>query len=218
MRADDIHKIISVLKKEVKKFPVPVVGAIAEKTHDPFKVLISCVLSLRTQDSTTAAASERLFSLAGTPEEMSQLSQEKIEKAVYPVGFYRTKAKNIRAISHDLLRRFGGRVPSSIDSLLTLKGVGRKTANLVVTVGFGKPGICVDTHVHRITNRFGYVRTKTPDQTEMALRAKLPHRFWISYNDLLVPYGQKICRPLGPHCSVCKIDPYCDRVGVKRFR
>jgi endonuclease-3 len=217
MRDQDIHKVIALLKKEVRRWKVPVVGVIAEETHDPFKVLISCLLSLRTQDSTTAAASNRLFAQADTPTEMLGLSRRTIEKAIYPVGFYRTKAKNIHMICRDLIDRYGGTVPDEIDSLLTLKGVGRKTANLVVTVGFGKPGICVDTHVHRISNRMGYVRTRTPEQTETALRAKLPRRFWIFYNDLLVSFGQNLCRPLAPHCSRCLIAPYCDRVGVTRF-
>ena len=217
MRNHEIHKVIAILKKEVRQWKIPVVGAIAEETHDPFKVLISCLLSLRTQDSTTDAASNRLFELAETPTEMLRLSPRTIEKAIYPVGFYRTKAKSIHTICRDLIDRFGGEVPDSIEALLTLKGVGRKTANLVVTVGFGKPGICVDTHVHRISNRMGYVRTRTPEQTETALRTKLPHRYWIIYNDLLVPFGQNLCRPLAPHCSRCQIAPYCDRVGVKRF-
>jgi endonuclease-3 len=191
---------------------------VAEKTRSPFKILISCILSLRTQDATTAAASARLFSLAGTPEEMLCIPRRKIERAIYPVGFYRTKAKNIHAICRTLIKQFKGKVPDAIDSLLTLKGVGRKTANLVVALGYGRPGICVDIHVHRISNRIGYVKTKTPDQTETALRAKLARRYWISYNDLLVPFGQNVCRPLSPRCSVCRISRYCDRVGVTRFR
>jgi endonuclease-3 len=217
MRNISIHRVISILKKEVRQWKVPVVGAIAEETHDPFKVLISCLLSLRTQDSTTDAASSRLFELAQTPTEMLRLSRRTIEKAIYPVGFYRTKAKSIHSICRDLVDRYGGEVPDAIEPLLTLKGVGRKTANLVVTLGFRKPGICVDTHVHRISNRMGYVKTRTPEQTETALRAKLPRRYWIIYNDLLVPFGQNLCRPLAPHCSRCQIAPYCDRVGVNRF-
>ena len=134
------------------------------------------------------------------------------------MGFYRTKARVIRAICQDLLERFGGQVPDDIDALLTLKGVGRKTANLVVTVGFDKPGICVDIHVHRISNRLGFVRTKAPDQTELALRAKLPRRYWIGYNDLLVAFGQNVCRPLSPHCSRCPVARWCRRVGVGRTR
>jgi endonuclease-3 len=218
MRDRDIHKIISILRQEVRKWPVPVVGAVAEETQSPFKVLVSCLLSLRTQDATTAGATARLFALAGTPEGMLQLPVRKIARTIYPVGFYRTKAKTIHAISRRLIAEFNGEVPDTIETLLTLKGVGRKTANLVVTLGYGKPGICVDTHVHRISNRIGYVKTQTPDETEAVLRAKLPRRYWMIYNDLLVPFGQRVCRPLSPYCSACRIAPHCDRVGVTRAR
>ncbi len=191
---------------------------IAERTRDPFRVLIACLLSLRTQDATTAAASERLFALADTPRAMLRPSVDEIVTAIYPVGFYRTKARAIHSICRDLLDRFGGRVPDDLDALLTLEGVGRKTANLVVTVGYGKPGICVDTHVHRISNRLGYVRTKNPEQTEMALRAALPHRYWIGYNDLLVAFGQNVCAPISPRCSRCPVRALCGRVGVTTSR
>ena len=149
---------------------------------------------------------------------MLTLSPRRIETLIYPVGFYRTKARVILGICRDLLDRFGGRVPDEIDDLLTLKGVGRKTANLVVTMGYGKPGICVDTHVHRISNRLGYVRTRTPEETEMALRAKLPKRYWIGYNDLLVAFGQNVCTPISPRCSTCPVRALCRRVGVKSSR
>ena len=149
---------------------------------------------------------------------MLKLSPRQIERLIYPVGFYRTKARVILGICRDLLDRFGGRVPDEIDDLLTLKGVGRKTANLVVTMGYGKPGICVDTHVHRISNRLGYVRTRTPEETEMALRAKLPKRYWIGYNDLLVAFGQNVCTPISPRCSTCPVRALCRRVGVKSSR
>jgi endonuclease-3 len=184
----------------------------------PFRVLIACILSLRTQDTTTGPAAARLFALGDTPAALLRLSAHRIERTVYPVGFYRTKARVILGLCRDLLDRFDGAVPDTIDALLTLKGVGRKTANLVVTMGFGKPGICVDTHVHRISNRLGYVRTRTPDQTEMALRAKLPHRYWIGYNDLLVTFGQNLCAPISPRCSACPVHPLCPRVGVRVSR
>lgn len=190
----------------------------AESTRDPFRVLIACILSLRTQDTTTGPAAERLFALAATPAAMLRLTPRRIERAIFPVGFYRTKARVIRSICRDLLDRFGGRVPDTLDDLLTLKGVGRKTANLVVTMGYGKPGICVDTHVHRISNRLGYLRTRTPEETEMALRAKLPRRYWIGYNDLLVGFGQNVCTPLSPRCSVCPVRALCRRVGVTASR
>jgi endonuclease III len=185
---------------------------------DPFRVLIACILSLRTQDTTTGPAAARLFAVADTPERMLELTPARIEKLIYPVGFYRTKAGVILKICRDLLAKFGGQVPDTIDELLTLDGVGRKTANLVVTMGFNKPGICVDTHVHRISNRLGYVRTRTPEETEMALRARLPRRFWIGYNDLLVAFGQNICAPISPKCSGCPVTALCRRVGVTTSR
>jgi endonuclease III len=191
---------------------------VADDTGDPFRVLIACILSLRTQDTTTGPASERLFAVADTPDAMLALSPRQIERLIYPVGFYRTKARVILGICRDLLERFGERVPDEIDALLTLKGVGRKTANLVVTMGYGKPGICVDTHVHRISNRLGYVRTRTPEETEMALRAKLPKRYWIGYNDLLVAFGQNVCTPISPRCSTCSVRALCRRVGVRSSR
>ncbi|MGH7393784.1 MAG: endonuclease III domain-containing protein [Candidatus Rokuibacteriota bacterium] len=193
-------------------------AVVAERTRDPYRVLIACILSLRTQDTTTGPAAERLFALADTPAGMLRLPAPTIARTIYPVGFYRTKARVIRGISRDLLERFGGRVPDDIDALLTLDGVGRKTANLVVTMGFGKPGICVDTHVHRISNRLGYVRTRTPEETEMALRARLPRRYWIGYNDLLVAFGQNVCTPLSPRCSICPARALCRRVGVTTSR
>jgi endonuclease III len=174
--------------------------------------------SLRTKDQTTADASRRLFALASDPAAMLQVPLARIETAIYPVGFYRTKSRHIHAICRHLLAKHGGRVPDSIEALLELPGVGRKTANLVVTVGYGKPGICVDIHVHRISNRWGYVRTRTPNETEEALCRKLPARYWITYNDLLVPFGQNICQPISPFCSRCPVRRYCDRVGVVRSR
>jgi endonuclease-3 len=218
MNSNDIHNVISTLKKEIRCWKTPVVGVIAEESKDPFCILISCLLSLRTQDKTTAQASQRLFLLAKTPETMVRLPVRRIEQTIYPVGFYRTKAKRIKALCRDLLQRFHGKVPDSLEELLTLKGVGRKTANLVITLGFGKPGICVDTHVHRICNRWGYVKTRRPEETEKALREKLPLKYWNILNDLLVPYGQNLCKPISPFCSLCKISRYCDRVGVSRSR
>ena len=181
-------------------------------------MLIACILSLRTQDTTTGPAAARLFAVAATPAAMLTVPATRLAKLIYPVGFYRTKARVILGICRDLLGRFGGAVPDTIDALLTLKGVGRKTANLVVTMGFNKPGICVDTHVHRISNRLGYVRTKNPEETEMALRARLPRRFWIGYNDLLVGFGQNVCTPISPRCSTCPVRPLCRRVNVTSAR
>ena len=181
-------------------------------------MLVACILSLRTQDRTTGPAAARLFAAADTPAAMLALPARTIARLIYPVGFYRTKARVIRDLCRNLLARFGGRVPDDIDALLTLKGVGRKTANLVVTLGYGKPGICVDTHVHRISNRLGYVRTRDPEATEMALRARLPPRYWIGYNDLLVAFGQNVCTPISPRCSTCPVTALCRRVGVTSTR
>jgi endonuclease-3 len=218
LKDQDIHPVVAILKQEIKRWQVPVVGLVAEESKDPFLVLISCILSLRTQDKTTAQASHRLFELATTPERMLKLSTRQIEKAIYPVGFYRTKARNIKSICQVLITQYHSKVPDEIDELLKLKGVGRKTANLVVTLGYHKPGICVDTHVHRISNRLGYIKTKTPEQTETVLREKLPRKYWMIWNDLLVTYGQNLCRPISPLCSQCRLTPYCSRVGVKQSR
>jgi endonuclease-3 len=213
-----IGDIIRRLRHTAPAWNPTVITKLADERRDPYRILIACILSLRTQDRTTDAAAARLFALADTPAVMLTLSAPRIAKAIYPVGFYRTKSHVVRGISRELLERFAGRVPETIDELLTLPGVGRKTANLVVTIGFGRPGICVDTHVHRISNRFGYVRTKTPDETEMALRGRLPRRYWIGYNDLLVSFGQNICVPISPKCSTCPVRARCRRVGVTTSR
>jgi endonuclease-3 len=210
----EIHSAIRILRREVPKWQTPIVTLMAETYESPFRVLISCILSLRTQDSTTAKASHRLFAVADTPRAMLKLPAKKIEKLIYPVGFYKTKAKNILEICRILVRDYAEKVPDDIDELLNFKGVGRKTANLVVTLGYRKPGICVDTHVHRISNRWGYVQTKTPEKTEVALRKKLPKAYWIEYNDLLVSFGQHLCRPISPVCSQCPVRKYCRRIGV----
>jgi endonuclease-3 len=214
MKSQDIHAAVRILRHEVPKWDTPIVTLMAETYESPFRVLISCILSLRTQDATTAKASHRLFAVADSPAAMLKLTAKAIEKLIYPVGFYKTKAKNILAICRTLIDRYDGKVPDEIDELLKLQGVGRKTANLVVTLGYKKPGICVDTHVHRISNRWGYIKTKTPEKTEFALRAKLPKQYWIEYNDLLVSFGQHLCRPISPVCSACPVKRYCRRVGV----
>lgn len=214
----DIHKVIPLLRKEVKSLKVPYLEEITFRERDPFKVLVSCILSLRTQDRTTAKASGRLFSLASTPSELASLSVEQIQDSIYPVGFYKVKAERLKEAGETITNRYHGKVPDSIDELLNLKGVGRKTANLVVTLGYNKYGICVDTHVHRITNRLGYVETKTPEKTEFALREKLPQAYWKEINGLLVAFGQGICKPVSPHCSTCSLYDLCDRAGVKRHR
>jgi endonuclease-3 len=214
----NVSRVLGILRRAYPSWNAPVVTLISTHTRDPFKILTSCLLSLRTKDAVTAEASRRLFAMAGSPKALASLPAEKIEKAIFPVGFYRTKARTIRAVARLLLERHGGRVPDEIDELLGLPGVGRKTANLVVAQAYGKPGICVDTHVHRITNRWGYVLTKTPEKTEIALRETLPARHWIEINDLLVAFGQTICQPVSPLCSRCPIARYCPRIGVTHSR
>ncbi|MBW2965343.1 endonuclease III [Candidatus Woesearchaeota archaeon] len=209
----NVGNVVSILKREIMQFHMPIVSEIALR-DDPFRVLISCILSLRTKDETTAGASKRLFAIAPTAKKLAALPISRIEKLIYPVGFYKTKARRIREMSKVILDQYSGKVPDTIDELLKLNGVGRKTANIVVTIGFKKPGVAVDTHVHRISNRLGYVKTKTPEQTEWALRKKLPKKHWIIYNDLLVTWGQNICKPISPLCSQCAIRKYCRRVGV----
>ena len=215
-----LHKLWPLLKVRVKGLELPWLENMANRSprRDPFKVLISCILSLRTQDKTTGIASEKLFGLAPDVKTMSKLSVETIAKTIYPVGFYKTKAGRIKELCKVLIGQYNSLVPDDIDELLKLKGVGRKTANLVVTLGYGKPGICVDTHVHRITNRWGYVKTKTPEKTEFALREKLPPKYWLEINGLLVAFGQGICKPISPLCSKCNISRYCEKVGVRVSR
>ena len=219
MDARTLSRVIARLRAEAPEWNPTALAEVADETErDPFRILIACLLSLRTKDETTGPAAERLFALARAPEAMLGLTPRRIERAIFPVGFYRTKARVIRGVCRALLARFGGKVPGDLDALLTLKGVGRKTANLVVAMGFGRPGICVDTHVHRISNRLGFVRTKSPDQTELALRKKLPRRHWIELNDLLVAFGQNVCQPLSPRCSTCPVRTFCRRIGVTRSR
>ncbi len=210
----NISLVVKRLRKAIKGLPDPSVTLVGKRWKSPFLVLISCILSLRTKDQTTLPAAERLFTLADSPEKMLKLTTAQIEKIIYPVGFYRTKARTILGICKDIIEKFNGKVPDELDVLLTMNGVGRKTANLVLTEGFSQPAVCVDTHVHRISNRLGYVKTRTPEETEMALRKKLPKRYWRGYNALLVTWGQNVCKPVSPLCSRCPIDRYCDRVGV----
>ena len=218
MNDNRIHEIVTILQQAVRQWKEPIVTEMTRQSRDPFKVLIATILSLRTKDETTGPASGRLFRLADNPRAMLALDQNLIAETIFPVGFYKNKARNIHEICTDLLERFDGRVPDDLDQLLSIKGVGRKTANLVLTHGYGKPGICVDTHVHRISNRFGYVKTTEPDKTEFALRDKLPKEYWLIYNDLLVTFGQNLCKPVSPLCSQCPVAHLCERVGVEKSR
>ena len=214
----DITRIIRTLRRTSRQWNPTAVSAVAQDSRDPFRVLISCLISLRTKDEVTAEASARLFHLARTPGAMRKLPATRIARAIYPAGFYRTKARTIKGLSRTLLDKHGGKVPDDLETLLSLKGVGRKTANLVITVAYGKPGICVDTHVHRISNRLGIVKTTTPEQTEFTLRRVLPRRYWILYNDLLVTFGQNVCKPISPLCSTCPVSTLCPQIGVGKHR
>jgi len=214
---DVIDRVFEILSREVGALHEPIVGKVARE-GDPYKVLISTMLSLRTKDATTEQACSKLFAIASSPEEIARIPLDVIERAIFPVGFYKTKARSIREASRIILEKFGGTVPSDMEQLLSLPGVGRKTANLVIILGFDDMGICVDTHVHRISNRWGYVSTKTPEATEMKLREILPERYWKDINNFLVPYGQYVCLPVSPFCSRCKLFSLCGRIGVKSSR
>ena len=213
-----VSKALRILRREAPKWNAPVMTLVAAQTRDPFMTLVGCILSLRTRDQVTAIAARQLFARANTPSAILAMPPHELEKSIYPVGFYRTKARVIRDLSRDLIDKFEGHVPDEIDVLMTLKGVGRKTANLVVTEAFRKPGICVDTHVHRISNRWGLVRTATPEKTEQALREVLPRRYWLEYNGLLVAFGQTICQPRFPRCPRCPLEKICPKIGVAGAR
>ena len=213
-----IDTVIDVLHATMPAFPQPLIDDMGATSQTPFRILIATILSLRTKDTLTAVVAPRLFAVADTPGDMLTLSESEIAELIYPVGFYRNKARAIREISALLLERHAGEVPQALDALLALPGVGRKTANLVLTMGFGLPGICVDTHVHRICNRWGYIQTKTPEETELVLRGQLPPQHWIAINGLLVTLGQNVCHPTSPKCSTCPVAAYCARIGVTRSR
>lgn len=202
-----IDEIIQLLKKEDS--PRSEFVKYMEDVHDPFLVLISCILSLRTKDETTYPATLRMLKLGRTPEDFASMEEETLSQAIYPVGFYRNKARQIIELSKELVEKYDSKVPSDIDELVKFNGVGRKTANLTLAKGFQIPAICVDVHVHRISNRLGYVSTKTPDETEMALRKKLPKKYWLDINTILVTHGQNICKPQRPLCERCCIAKYC---------
>jgi len=215
----NIDKIIKLLKKQSKQFENPIATEIGERTHDPFLVLISCILSLRTKDTTTGPAAKRLFSLADNPKDMLKLKKKQIEKAIFPVGFYPTKAKYILKTCKILVNNHNGKVPDNEEELLKLSGIGRKCMGIVMNYGFGKnTHIPVDTHVFKVANRLGWVKTKTPEKTEQKLMQIIPKKYWHDLNDLLVRHGQNICVPVSPFCSKCSIREYCPRTGVKRSR
>jgi endonuclease-3 len=214
----EIDTVMAILAETMPTYEQPLIDAMGADGQTPFRILIATLLSLRTKDTLTAVVAPRLFAEADTPQAMLTLDEARIAELIYPVGFYRNKARSIVQICTILIERYGGAVPADLDALLELPGVGRKTANLVLTMGFALPGICVDIHVHRICNRWGYVHTKTPDATELVLREQLPARYWIAINGLLVTLGQNICHPTSPRCSICPVANYCARVGVVRSR
>jgi endonuclease-3 len=214
----NVDIFIDTLKNKYKEWKAPVVTAMANKGASPFEVLITTILSLRTKDDVTAKAAEKLLAAANTPDRMMTLCEKEIETLIYPAGFYPTKAKRIKQISKIIIDTYKGITPDDLDELLKLPGVGRKTANLVLIEGFKKNAICVDTHVHRISNRVGLVTTKTPDKTEFALRKSLPEKYWIQYNEILVAFGQIICRPVSPICSRCPVEHMCPRIDVLKSR
>lgn len=198
---------------------LPSVSKISKQAgNSPYLVLVGTLLSLRTKDEVTEKAMARLTGKAKTPEDILEIPLKDLENLIYPVGFYRTKAKTLKNISRTIIEKYGGAVPDSLDELLTIKGIGRKTANLVITEGFGKPGICVDTHVHRISNRLGILSTKNPHETEQVLRAILPGKYWIIYNTLLVTFGKRVCKPVSPLCNNCPINNLCLKTGVRKHR
>jgi len=219
MKRADIHEVYKLLEEAYLSMDEPSVTQIARQTNkDPFRVLVSCLISLRTKDEVTLDASIRLFDMADAPEKIAELSEESIAKLIYPASFYKTKSATIKNISQVLIDEYNSAVPKDIDELVKLKGVGRKTANLVVVEGYGEPAVCVDTHVHRIFNRLGYVQTKNADKTEAELRKHLPKEYWIRINEILVAYGRAVCRPVSPHCSSCTLSKYCDKVSVNHRR
>jgi endonuclease-3 len=214
----NIDRVLNIVKKAVATYDVPVLEQFNARIKDPYWVLIPCILSLRAKDNITAKVAEALYSIAPTPQQVLNIPVKKMEKIVYQSGFFRVKARNVLHITRVILEKYKGIVPDNIDELLTIKGIGRKTANLVVTVAFNKPGICVDTHVHKISNRWGYVETGTPDKTEMKLREILPVKHWIKYNILLVLFGQNICLSLSPWCSKCRLSYCCPKIGIDKHR
>ena len=214
MTNKQIDDVMRILGEHFANVKTPIVDLIQATTKDPFRVLVGTILSARTKDETTAQAVHRLFDKISTVDELATLSVEEISSLIYPVGFYNAKAKHLKELPEVLNRDFGGQVPPEIDDMLTLPGVGRKTANLVRAVAFSLPAICVDVHVHRICNRWGYIKTSTPLESEMALRAKLPEKHWLNINSYVVAFGQNLCTPRKPQCERCPIYMYCKRIGL----
>ena len=214
MNIEALAPVMRILKREYEKKQMPVVELIQARTNDPFQILVATILSARTLDQTTAAACRTLFRVVRTLDDLRRVPRARLERLIYPVGFYRTKARMLKRLPEVVAHLFGGVIPGTVEELVRLPGVGRKTANLVVAVAFNKPAICVDVHVHRISNRWGLIRTRTPLETEMVLRRRLPVKYWTVFNSYLVSFGQSVCRPVRPQCNACPIYAYCARMGV----
>jgi len=219
-KIEHVEEIFKLLKKGLSIYETPVINRAKKEINDtPFNTLISCILSLRTKDEVTEHASLRLLKKHDTPEKILKLSEKEIESLIYPVGFYKTKAKRLREISQTLIDDYGGKVPDNFNDLLKLKGVGRKTANIVMVYGHKKHGFLpIDTHCHKIPNRLGWIKTKTPEETEITLKKILPAKYWDDFNDMFVTFGQKICVPISPFCSKCPIEKYCKKINIKSSR
>lgn len=212
-----IKELIRKLREYYNKNNKTLIDKVSNEKN-PYKILISCILSQRTKDEITEKVSNDLFRIVTSPEDLVRLNNNDLEKILYSIGFYKVKAKRLKEVSNILIESYNGKVPNSFDELIKLPGVGRKTANIVITKGFNKKGIAVDTHVHRISNRLGLVKTKKPEETENELKKIVPKKYWIELNDYLVNFGKNICTPISPRCSICPIQSYCKRIGVKKFR
>lgn len=216
-QAFPISLLVRQIKKNDKNWDIPFAIRLS-KSKKPFWVLVGAILSLRTRDPVAESAFNKLIELGQDAKSIARLKESEIKKAIYPVAFFKEKAKNLISLSETLVNRYEGKPPKEMEELLSLRGVGRKTANMVLTLGYDKLGICVDAHVHRIVNRWGYIKTKNPDETEEALRKKLPKRYWKDWNQLLVTFGQNCCKPISPYCGNCCLNEFCPREGVKKFR
>ncbi|MGQ4832678.1 MAG: endonuclease III domain-containing protein [Candidatus Asgardarchaeia archaeon] len=214
---ENISQVMDILRKEIERFKHPIVQALARRNPDAFKILVATLLSARTKDTITAQVIDKLFEKVNGPEDLIKMSEDEIARLIYPIGFYRQKAKFLKELSKIILEKYNGKVPDTIEELVKLPGVGRKTANLVVILAFDKDGICVDTHVHRIVNRWQYVKTRTPEETEKALREKLPRKHWKEINRILVTFGQNICTPVNPKCEKCPINNLCP-YGIQKLK
>lgn len=217
MKKTDIPAVFRILKRSFEQNRAPIVDLVAH-TNTPFHVLVATILSTRTKDDCTASVCERLFKVVGSPDDLRRLSLAQMERLIFPIGFYKTKARHLKLLPEALDAKYNGRIPKTLEELVQLPGVGRKVGNLVLAQGFGKPAICVDVHVHRISNRLGLIKTRNPYETEKALEQILPRNYWREWNSILVSFGQRVCAPISPKCSLCPLTGYCKRIGVSTSR